>query len=132
MKPQHQEIELYIQNADEMLEASRVLLTYDFYTSAINRAYFAVFYAANALLVTKGLSQGKHSGVISAFRQHFIKTGLIPSEYSKIYGRLMEDRHESDYELSSNITRDDAQSNLNDAGQFVLEVKRWLKNGSWL
>jgi uncharacterized protein len=132
MKPKHQEIALYIQNAHEMLEASRVLLDNDFYTSAINRVYYAVFYAANALLVTKGLSQGKHSGVISAFRQHFIKTGLIAPEYSKIYGRLMEDRHESDYELGLSITRDDAQLNLADAEQFVLEVQRWLKQENWI
>lgn len=132
MEPQHQEIALYIQNAHEMLEAARVLLNNDFYTSVINRAYYAVFYAANALLVTKGLSQGKHSGVISAFRQHFIKTGLVAPEYSKIYGRLMEDRHESDYEPGSFVTRDEAQSNLADAERFVLEVQRWLKQEGWL
>ncbi len=132
MEPFKQEIALYIKNAQEMLEASRVLLGNDFYTSAINRAYFAVFYAPNALLVTKGISQGKHSGVISAFRQHFIKTGLIAPEYSKIYGRLMEDRHESDYELGLSVTRDDAQSNLADAERFVLEVQRWLKQEEWL
>jgi uncharacterized protein (UPF0332 family) len=132
MKPQNQEIALYIQNAQEMLDASRVLLDNDFYTSAVNRAYFAVFYAANALLITKGLSQTKHSGVISAFRQHFIKTGLIAPEYSTIYGRLMEGRHASDYELGSSVTRENAQSNLANAEKFVLEVQRWLKQESWL
>jgi uncharacterized protein (UPF0332 family) len=132
MESQHQEIALYIQNAHEMLEASRVLLNNDFYTSAINRAYYAVFYAASALLVTKGISQGKHSGVISAFRQYFIKTGLIAPEYSMIYGRLMEGRHVSNYELGSSVTRDNAQSNLANAEEFVLEVQRWLKQESWL
>jgi uncharacterized protein len=88
MKPQQKEISLYIQNAREMLEAARILYENDFYPSAVNRAYYAVFYAANALLVTKGISHGKHSGVISAFRQNFIKNGIFPPEYSKIYGRL--------------------------------------------
>lgn len=132
MEPQNTEITLYIQNAYEMLEASRILLENDLYTSAINRAYYAVFYAANALLLTKGLSQGKHSGVISSFRQHFIKTGLIEPEYSQIYGRLMEDRHESDYELGLSITSDDAQLNLTDAKRFVVEVERWLKQKNWI
>ena len=115
-----------------MLEASRILPENDFYTSAINRAYYAVFYAANALLVTKGLSQGKHSGVISSFRQHFIKTGLIASEYSKIYGGLMEDRHESDYELESPVDRQDTESDLSNAESFVHEIQRWLKQENWI
>ncbi len=132
MKPQHQEIALYIENALEMLAASRILLENDFYTSTINRVYYAVFYAANALLVTKGLSQGKHSGVISAFRQQFIKTGLIAPEYSKIYGRLMEDRHESDYELGLSIDKQEAQLNLADAERFVHEVQQWLKQENWI
>jgi uncharacterized protein (UPF0332 family) len=132
MQTQNEEIALYIQNALEMLEASHVLVDNDFYSSAINRAYYAVFYAANALLVTKGLSQGKHSGVISAFRQHFIKTGLIAQEYSKIYGRLMEDRHQSDYELELLVSMEDAILNLHDAERFVAEVRRWLKQENWI
>jgi len=132
MSPQKQEIALYIETAKEMLQASRVLLENDFYTSAINRAYYAVFYAANALLLTKEISQGKHSGVISAFRQHFIKTGVIAPEYSQIYGRLMEDRHESDYEIEAAIDKQDAESNLMDAERFVQEVQQWLKQENWM
>jgi uncharacterized protein len=132
MKAQNDEISLYIQNALEMIEASRILLDKDSYKSSINRAYYAVFYAANALLVTKGINQSKHSGVISAFRHYFIKSGLLDSKYSQIYGRLMEDRHESDYELGSSITKDEAQSNLTDAEQFVLEVQKWLKQEGWI
>jgi uncharacterized protein (UPF0332 family) len=132
MEPRQQEITLYIQNAHEVLEASQILLENKFYTSAVNRAYYAVFYAANALLVTKGINQGKHSGVISAFRQHFIKTGLIAPEYSQIYGRLMEDRHESDYELGISLTKDEAQLDLSDAKRFVSEVERWLNQENWI
>jgi len=132
MTTKRQEIALYIQNAHEMLQASRVLLDNDFYSSAINRAYYAVFYAASALLVTKDISHGKHTGVISAFRQHFIKPGLIPSEYSKIYGRILEDRHESDYELDSSVNSEDARLNLSEAEQFVLEAEQWLKSEKWL
>ncbi len=90
------------------------------------------FYAANALLVTKGLSQGKHSRVISIFRRHFIKTGLIAPEFSKIYGRLMEDRHESDYEPGLSLTREEAQLSLEDAERFVGEIERWLKQENWI
>ncbi len=45
---------------------------YDF---AASRAYYAVFYASSALLLKEGLEFGKHSGVIAAIHQKFIKIG---------------------------------------------------------
>lgn len=129
---QRKEIALYIENAREMLEVAGLMLGNDFYPSAINRAYYAIFYAANALLVTKGLSSSKHSGVISQFRQHFIKTGLIGAEYSDIYGEVMGNRHVSDYELESAITKETAGRALADAGRFVSGMQDWLDDGGWL
>lgn len=129
---QRQEIYLHIENAKEMLEVAQVMLDNDFYTSTVNRAYYAIFYSANALLITKNLASRKHSGVISLFRKNFIKTNLISSEYSDIYGRVMGSRHESDYELDSAITPQIAQENLNDAKRFVLEMKQWLRNKGWI
>ncbi len=93
---QRQEIHLHIENAEEMLDVVQIMLDNDFYTSTVNRAYYAVFYAANALLITKNVASRKDSGVISFFRQYFIKTKLISSDYSDIYGRIMANRHISD------------------------------------
>ena len=81
------EVALYIENADESLSVAQLNLENDFYSASINRAYYAIFYAANALLATKKLARSKHSGVLSVFRQHFIKTELLPSELSVIYGQ---------------------------------------------
>ena len=129
---QREEVSLYIENAHEMLKAAHLMLDNDFYTSTINRAYYAIFYAANALLATKKMSQGKHTRVISAFRQHFIKTGVFLPEFSQIYGRALEDRHESDYEMGTEITREVAEANLVGAERFVQEIEQWLKKQNWL
>jgi uncharacterized protein (UPF0332 family) len=69
------EVSLYMERAREMLEVAQLNLRSGFFPSATNRAYYAIFYAANALLATKGLARNKHSGVISTFRQQFVKTG---------------------------------------------------------
>ncbi len=129
---QRQEIHLYIENAEEMLDVAQVMLDNDFYTSTVNRAYYAVFYAANALLITKKMASKKHSGVISLFRQNFVKTKLISPDYSDIYGRIMASRHVSDYELDSSITPEIAKKNLDNAREFVSEMTRWLKSEGWL
>lgn len=94
--------------------------------------YYAIFYAASAVLVTKGLNRGKHSHVISAFRQYFIKTGIFDAKISDAYGRIMGNRHTSDYDLDSTIARDDAELDLKDAKEFVNAVYQWLKQEDWL
>jgi uncharacterized protein (UPF0332 family) len=126
------EVALYIDNANESLSVARLNLGNDFYAAAVNRAYYAIFYAANALLATKKLARSKHSGVLSAFRKHFIKTGLLPAELSEIYGQVMEDRHEGDYEIITATTKEDAEIDVKQAQHFVDEVTAWLREENWL
>ena len=124
-----QEITLYIERAHQMLEVAAHNLADGFYGSAINRAYYAVFCAANALLATQGLSRSKHSGVIAVFRQRFVKPGLIEIEYGDIYGRVMDDRHISDYDVETPVEPDRAQTDLEDAHRFVDRIERYLREG---
>jgi uncharacterized protein (UPF0332 family) len=130
---QRDEVALYVEHAQQMLQVANHNLTDGFYASAINRAYYAIFYAANALLATKGLSRSKHSAVIATFRQHFVKPGLIEDEYSDIYGRVMDDRHKADYEIiESTVDPARAQTDLKDAQRFVKRIERYLKQEGWL
>lgn len=64
---------------------------------AMNRAYYACFYAASAILLRLGHRFSKHSGVRSAVHQKLVKTGLITPDLGKIYDRLFENRQEGDY-----------------------------------
>ena len=126
------EVALYIENAKEALRAAQLNLDNDFYTTAVNRAYYAIFYAANALLATKKLARSKHSGVLAAFRQYFIKTRILASELSEIYGQVMDDRQEGDYEIITATSKEDAEIDILQARNFVDEVSAWLQEGDWL
>ena len=128
---QHDEIALYMQRAWEMLEVAAYNTHGGYYGSAINRAYYAVFCAASALLVTQGLAR-KHSAVIASFRQHFIKPGLLEVEYSRIYERPMDDRRASDYDLGAVVERDRALADVEDARRFLLRIEGYLRQGGWL
>ena len=126
------EIELYMSHADEMLQVAEHNLAEGFYSTAVNRAYYAVFYAANALLSTKGLSRGKLSGVVAAFRQYFVKPGLIEAEYGRIYGQLMDDRRGADYDLETIIEPERATVDVEHAHRFVARVRQYLQQEGWL
>jgi uncharacterized protein (UPF0332 family) len=122
-----QDIRLYIEHAHEMLDVAASNLANEFYSSAVNRAYYAIFYAANALLATHGLSRSKHSGVIAAFRQYFVKPGHIETEYGQMYAQVMDDRHSGDYDVVTSIEPERAEADLAFARRFVDRVMRYLE-----
>jgi len=71
---QAERIAWLMKRADRMLRTAYLALDDDDYASAVNRAYYAVFYAANAALTTRGIERSKHSGVLAEFRSQFVKT----------------------------------------------------------
>lgn len=121
-----------MERAEQMLNVAELNLGEDFYESSVNRSYYAVFYAASALLTTQDKSMSRHSGVVSAFRQHFVKTGIFAMEYSDIYGRLLQHRETSDYDLLTSIDKEQARADFLDAQTFVNAVQQWLQQDGWL
>jgi uncharacterized protein (UPF0332 family) len=115
-----------MENAHEMIEVAKSNLGNDYYSSACNRAYYAIFYAASALLYSKGKSYGKHSAVIAAFRQFFIKTGEFAKKWSDVYEYVMSSRHTGDYELADHLEKEQVIDVVEQAQSFVAEVEKWL------
>jgi uncharacterized protein (UPF0332 family) len=85
------------EEAIEALEDAELLIDSKRYRSAANRLYYAAFYAVLAVLLTKRLQYSKHSAVISFFDKEFIKTGILPKEYSRALHRAFYERQQDDY-----------------------------------
>ncbi len=60
-----------------------------------------MFYAAQALLLTQDVRRSKHSGVITAFNEHFIRSGELPRRFFLMLRDGFEDRAEGDYGLAT-------------------------------
>ena len=117
---------VYMQNAQEMLDIADENFGNQRYRTACNRAYYGIFYAASAVLFSKGKSYGKHSAVLAAFRQYFIKTGEFDKQWSDDYRLIMESRHTADYELYDELEKQDAVEVIAKSKAFVEEVRKWL------
>ena len=126
------QIRIHLDHARQALESAASSIEHGFYGTAINRAYYAIFYAASGLLLAKDISRSKHSGVIAAFRRCFVKPGLIEPEYSDIYGDVMDARVDSDYEMTFEADQATARERLEDARRFVERVNRYLLESGWL
>lgn len=64
---------------------------------AVNRCYYAAFYAASAALLSRGKRFVKHSGVRAAVHRDLVKPGSLPEDLGRIYDRLFHDRQQGDY-----------------------------------
>lgn len=95
--------------------------------SIINRAYYAMFYAAVALLQKIGKIPSKHAGVISLFDTEFVKQGIFPKELSRDFHKAFELRQASDYRTTKPPQRNQAEHALNGAVDFVQAVKDYLQ-----
>lgn len=87
-----------IEKAKESLKAAHILQKEGFYGFAASRAYYSMFYLAEAMLLSEGLSFSKHSAVHSAFGERFVKTGKVPAEFQRFLINGMEIRHIGDYD----------------------------------
>ncbi|MGC1376673.1 MAG: HEPN domain-containing protein [Anaerolineales bacterium] len=126
------EIQLYVAAAHEALAAAKYTLENDFYSTSASRMYYAVFYISTALLKTKGLSFSKHTAVLSAFRQHFIKTGEFPTEFSNLYKLLFDARQAGDYEMLTAFEPNELRERLQKSREFVAEIESWLRKHQFL
>jgi uncharacterized protein (UPF0332 family) len=98
--PKEEVIRYRLEQANEALDDARFNLDNGRLRAASNRVYYAMFYAAVALLATRDLSSSRHSGVIGLFYEHFVKSGTFPRELSHHLGRALDMRTDTDYKIS--------------------------------
>ncbi len=124
------EIRDFIEKAEKFLLTAEHALTIGDYDSCVSRCYYAMFFMAEAVLLTKNLSASSHKGVISLFGEHFIKTGI----FSRDMGRALNDAYDKrligDYGIGFSVTEGEARDMLETARNFVQKLKSYLER--WL
>jgi len=121
------EIKSLVEKAKKYLRSAEILLKEGDYESSVSRTYYAMFYCAQAMLLTKNLSFSSHKGVISAFGEHFVKTGVFPKEMGRELNRAFEKRQLGDYEYTFVISKKEAEELLESGKKFVNEIVQHLK-----
>ena len=116
-----------IEKAKRYLRSAQLLINDGDFESAVSRVYYAMFYSVEAVLLTKNMSFSSHKGVISAFGEHFIKTGVFPKEMGRELNRAFEKRQLSDYEYTFVISAGEAGQMLKSGNEFVKTIDDWLK-----
>lgn len=114
----------------EKLEAAKSLLRENFVDDAISRAYYSIYHAASAVLLSKGMTASSHSGLKTLFGLHFIETGEIEKEFGRVLSKLKDERENGDYDVFAQFERGDAQDGIKDTEKFLKEMKCYLEKKS--
>ena len=93
---------------------------------AASRAYYAMFYVAEAFLLSKVLAFSKHSAVHSAFGEHFVRTGIVPADLHRALIHGMEVRLTGGYDYTKEVSPEEAEEQITNAGHFLEAANKIL------
>jgi len=96
-------------------------------TFSMNRVYFAMFYAVQALLVSRKVSFSKHGQVKAYFNREMIKSGIFPTEMGRLYNKAFEYRQKFDYVDFSSPDREMVSEYLEKARGFISNIQEYLR-----
>ena len=103
----------------ESLEAAEVLFDEEYYAFCVSRTYYTMFYLAQAFLLELGLSYSKHSAVISGFGKEFISSEKIDNKFHRYLIDAQSIRNIGDYDTVYDVSKDEAQTEIQRAKEFI-------------
>lgn len=115
-----------------------------FYSSVISHSYYAIFYTAKAMLMTKGIrtsSPEVHMKTFEEFRAHFVETGVLDMKILEIYRKMVvradelleifrdekRKRGNFTYHTIAQANREPAQDSLKNAKLFVGSIEKVIR-----
>lgn len=119
-----------LQRAHETLSEIPNHAANGYYATAINRLYYACYYAAVALLVNEGVQTATHSGVKTMLGLHFVSKGKLSREHGNTFTTLFEKRHSGDYDDFAYCDREMVEELYPKAQAFVEAIERLLNNSA--
>lgn len=99
-----------------------------FWNTAVNRLYYACFYAVSALLLKHNIEVSSHSGIRQKFGQLFVKTGKFDKDLAKHYTDLFEKRHKGDYNDFFDYDEETVANLYPLSVEFINEIERLLED----
>jgi len=108
-----------LEKSQRSMDAAKNLMERGFHDFAVSRAYYAMFYIAEALLDQEGLAFSSHAAVISAFGQYLVRPGKVPAQYHRQLIDAQAQRTRADYDPQPNLSQQDAEILISQAQDFL-------------
>lgn len=129
MKSEHIEalVSYRMDRSRESVRAAEIMLENEMFAIAMNRVYYSMFYAVQALLVMHKVSFSKHGQVKGYFNRELIKTGIFPMDMGKLYNKAFEYRQKFDYVDFAVPDRDMVSEYIEKAKEFCKRIYQHIQ-----
>jgi uncharacterized protein (UPF0332 family) len=117
-----------MKKSKESIKASEILLKSEMLTFSMNRVYYSMFYAVQALLAVDGVSFSKHGQVKGYFNRELIKTMILPKELGQTYNKAFEYRQKFDYVDFAVPDREMVLDYIKKSKGFYDEIEKYLES----
>ncbi len=94
---------------------------------AASRAYYAMFYAAEALFLARGRTFSKHAAVVAEFNREFVRGGHFAEHHAEALREAFEQRHVADYAFEQPFPPTRAAKLIGQADAFLKAADDWLR-----
>ena len=112
-------VNLQMEKAYRFLKQAEMVCVMKQWDMAANRYYYACFHAVQALFIHKGLSSKRHSGMLTQFGLHFIKTGIIEDRLGAFLTRMEQLREKGDYNCLFSVNEEEVCTIVEPAQELV-------------
>jgi uncharacterized protein (UPF0332 family) len=115
-----------MEQARESLNASKLMMENDMIKDAINRSYYAAFYALKAVLAIEGKDFKRHKDVVAYFNQMYVAKGIFSRELGRMIAKLQQLREKSDYDDFFIVSIEKAEQQVASAEKVITEAEKYL------
>jgi len=121
--------QLLLKLADESHEVAENLIDMGHARFSAAQSYYTIFYLAQAMLLSKGLTFSSHSAVVAAYGKEFAKTGVLDPKFHRYILDAQERRQIGHYGgVHEDVTDEQARESLRWAEEFKQAVEAYLNN----
>jgi uncharacterized protein (UPF0332 family) len=121
------EVKALLEKAKRSQKVAAKLLNDGDVDFAASRAYYSLFYTAEALLLSRELSFSSHSAVIANFGKEFAKTGMLNPKFHHYLMESQDRRNIGDYSVLAEVTKEEVREMLAWTKEFLKAAENYLK-----
>ena len=118
---------LQLEKAHRFLAQADEMYSMQYWDLAANRYYYACYHAVQGLFIANGLpATKKHSGTVTQFSLHFVKTGKVETTCGSFLARMMQLRQKADYNCAYDISEKDLAEQVSLSKDFIKKIEELL------
>ena len=117
-----------LKNSEDSLMVAEDCLEKGLYKDAINRSYYAAFYAIKALLALEEVDFKRHKDVVAYFNKTYAATERVPREIGRKVAHLQQKREKSDYDDFYLASREETIEQVENTRSVIETIRNYISN----